>query len=178
MHQINKPIRKAIEDDLPPIDAHSSDDGEWDSNLDDDDEGDVLSDTTARDDSDEEMDYELAPRKHSEQGKDKAAGVQRLPIKLADGRIRETGRNQKQKEETSESESEESEHEELPPPRIREDVSTGARFGRAAVVDVIGTKSRKERIHLAKEQIGELCQSIVSDPENNVRCLLTLILCS
>lgn len=121
------------------------------------------------DDSDEEMDYELAPRNHPVE-KSKDAGVQRLPIKLANGLVQETGRTVAQKVEEPESDSE-SEAEEIPLPKIREDVATGARFGRAAVVDVIATKSRKLRIQLAKDQIGELCQSIVSDPENSVRLL-------
>ena len=50
-----------------------------------------------------------------------------------------------------------------------EDVSTGARFGRPAVVDVIGQRSRKARIQGAKEQIAGLCQEILGDPENSVR---------
>ena len=49
-----------------------------------------------------------------------------------------------------------------------EDVSTGARFGRPAVVDVIAQKSRKARIQGAKEQIAGLCQEILGDPENSV----------
>lgn len=157
-----------VEDDLPSVDSHSSDDEEWNSDLDKDEE---LSDSAPpSEDSDEEMDYELAPRNHPVE-KSKDAGVQRLPIKLANGHIQETGRIITQKVEESESESE-SEAEEIPAPRIREDVATGARFGRAAVVDVVATKSRKLRIQLAKDQIAELCQSIVSDPENSVRSIL------
>jgi nucleolar complex protein 3 len=37
-------------------------------------------------------------------------------------------------------------------------------------VDVVTTKSRKERIHAAKEQIASICQEIVGDPEDGVRC--------
>ena len=73
-----------------------------------------------------------------------------------------------------EEEEEESEEEEPEAPQDSfkvEDVSTGARFGRPAVVDVIMMKSRKARIQAAKEQIAGICQEIVSDPENSVRSI-------
>lgn len=52
-----------------------------------------------------------------------------------------------------------------------EDVSTGARFGRPAVIDIIGNKSRTARIQGAKDQIAGICQEIIADPENSVRFL-------
>jgi nucleolar complex protein 3 len=53
-----------------------------------------------------------------------------------------------------------------------EDVSTGARYGRPAVVDVVGIESREERIRSAKEQIASVCNGIIADPDNSVRVVL------
>jgi nucleolar complex protein 3 len=122
-------------------------------------------------DSDDEMPYETNPRirRPSWDIEDKPA-IKRLPIKLADGHIRQTGvrfsalhsaENERQQPEEKASQD---------PTRV-EDVSTGARFGRAAVVDVVGIQSKKERIQRAKEQIAGICQEILSDPENNVSCI-------
>lgn len=126
--------------------------------------------------SDEEMPYEAAPRKRRPSWEPESAevtGITRLPIKLADGRVqnstekvyipRETSGPQDSEEESDDIDDDE----ETSGPR-REDVSTGARFGRPAVVDVISNKSRKARISGAQEQIANICQEIVSDPENSV----------
>jgi nucleolar complex protein 3 len=64
------------------------------------------------------------------------------------------------------------ERKEVQPINRVDDVSTGARFGRAAVVDIIGTKDRDTRIAAAKEQIAGICQDILSDPEQGVRLAL------
>lgn len=113
------------------------------------------------------MPYELAPRKlkvAKEEGKNE---IPRLPIKLADGKIQRTGTKviATKDESEEESSSEEETFEPLPP---REDGSTGARFGRPAITAILQTKSRKQRISLAKDQIAGICQEILADPENSV----------
>lgn len=133
-----------------------------------------------KDDSDEEeMSYEAQPRKRHaswEPENDKDKGIERLPIKLADGRIQKSGGDNVVLDDGEESDPENEEEREdgqaaaEAAQRYRvEDVATGARFGRPAVVDVIGLKSRKARIQGAKEQIAGLCQEILGDPENSVR---------
>ena len=124
---------------------------------------------------DEEMPYETAPRKPNvawESDDEADKGIDRLPIKLADGRVQKSGSKVflTQDDETAGDESEEEDEAPLPEERYKvEDVSTGARFGRPAVADVILTKSRKVRIQAAKEQIAGICQEILADPENSVR---------
>lgn len=55
-------------------------------------------------------------------------------------------------------------------PEVRvEDITTGARFGRAAIADIISQPSRKRRVEAAKEQIADICQEILAEPENGVR---------
>ncbi|KAH8099477.1 nucleolar complex-associated protein 3 [Cristinia sonorae] len=200
LRQLDKPTRTRVEDDdLPSIDSGGDDDDDedaasWNSDIEDDDLS--IPDSDAADDhssvassskprrktkdasDDEEMSYEVAPRKRrpswdSDEEKDK--GISRLPIKLADGRVQTSSAKVylPKEEKQSESESEEEEDHEQPRP-IVEDVSTGARFGRPAVVDVIGNKSRKARLQLAKEQIASLCQEIISDPENSLGLLRRL----
>ena len=199
LHQLHKPVRKPVEDDLPSINSHSEDEDDWSSAVD---ELDGVSDEEAvsgsdEEDpsdaesssagakrkrrrkyagSDEEMPFETQPRKRRpswEPDSDKEKGIERLPIKLADGRVQKS--NNKvfldESEESGLDTGEESPDEEAiaaTHPKV-EDVSTGARFGRPAVVDVIGQKSRKARIQGAKEQIAGLCQEILGDPENSVR---------
>jgi nucleolar complex protein 3 len=118
--------------------------------------------------SDEEKEYETRPRKirkdHDERDKHLVA---RLPIKLPDGSLKPMG--QRRLERTSET----------PPPTpllprrtqpepVVDDVATGTRFGRLAVVDVIRIEPREARVHAAKEQLASICQDIVADPENAV----------
>jgi nucleolar complex protein 3 len=172
-------VRKTeVHDDLPSL---NSDDESWDSELPEDmsdvsgdevsnenDDDDAFS--NASDDSNEEMPYETAPRKQRVEP-DGPTEVQRLPIKLANGQLLKTGtktvstKSVAVSEESSEDEEEEEEEE---TERV-EDVATGARFGRPAVVDVLQTKSRRQRIEMAKEQIAGICQEIMADPENSVR---------
>jgi nucleolar complex protein 3 len=119
------------------------------------------------------MAYEAAPRKRrpswdSEEGH----AIPRLPIKLADGRIQKTSGQTLARTTTIDREDDggdESEDVESYESHRVEDVAIGARFGRPAVVDVIGNKSRKARIQGAKDQIAEICQEIVAEPENSVR---------
>lgn len=198
MHQLHKPARPKITDDLPSIDSGDEEsDDDWSSGVEI--EDDALSIPDSEDDnsdgsasssslsghlrrrkaagagSDAEMPYETQPRKRRpgwESDPEKNDGIERLPIKLADGRIQKTNAKvylpKEGKQEESEDENSD-EGRELSPPRLAiEDVSTGARFGRPAVIDVVGHKSRKTRVQLAKEQIASICQEIVSDPENSV----------
>ncbi len=117
------------------------------------------------------MPYEAAPRTSFRQSKKPA--VQRLPIKLIDGSIKQMGPGQHVEADTDESEDE---AEEKTPPLTTwkrvEDISTGARFGRASVVDVITKGSRKTRIQQAKDQIASICQDIVAEPEMSVRVFI------
>jgi nucleolar complex protein 3 len=120
------------------------------------------------------MDYEVAPRQHkfSERPDN---GIQRLPVKLPGGKVKFIG-SREGAGHTSDDTSEESDEErkEVHPIKPVDDVSTGARFGRAAVVDIIGMKDKVTRIAAAKEQIAGICQDILSDPENGVRLACVL----
>ncbi|PPQ78071.1 hypothetical protein CVT25_015605 [Psilocybe cyanescens] len=189
LHELNKPVRKAeVYDDLPSIDSHDEDEDSWDSNMEDkdsefsgdEDDYDLSLDdhTEQTGNSDEEMPYEINPRKRRREPT-KPTEIQRLPIKLADGKIQQTGvkavNPNSQLDVLSEPEESDSEEEEEETPHQRvEDVSTGARFGRPAVVDVLQTNSRKARVEMAKDQIAGICQEIVSDPENSLGLLRRL----
>ena len=189
--------RAAADDDLPSVNSHSDDEEVWSSDLREDpsdvdsglseddafgeDEQSNSSKTRFRTkraatDSDAEMSYEAVPRRRRSSWSDGEVVIDRLPIKLRDGKIKRTGPKlivQAQSEE----ESEEHPSEQLPEPEpTREDITTGARFGRLSVIDVISNPSKKLRIQLAKEQIANICQEIVADPENSVR-VLGLYLC-
>lgn len=173
LHEAEKPIRrKVVEDDLPPLDT--DDDAEsWSSGMDE------LSDVSEEVlDSDAEMPYESAPRKpNSAWEREEQTQIKRLPIKLADGKIKETGSKPvklKARELVEEEESSEDEQDEAPKITRVEDVSTGARFGRASVADVLNTKSRKAKVELAKDQIAGICQEILADPENSLGLLRRL----
>ncbi|KAH8117472.1 nucleolar complex-associated protein 3 [Phellopilus nigrolimitatus] len=196
LHQLSKPQQKASakDDGLPPIDSHSEDEGSWSSVIDEDDEDEILlssSDNEAssspaisrrlrpsRKDSDDEMSYEMLPRKRRKSwDSDEEQGISRLPIKLQNGKIEQTGGKvmlQVRVDEREESSNEEDYLVEDAKVLAVEDVSTGARFGRPAVVDVVSTKSRKARIQAAKEQIASICQDIVADPENSIGLLRRL----
>ncbi|KAF9532946.1 nucleolar complex-associated protein-domain-containing protein [Crepidotus variabilis] len=187
LHELTKPVRKASpEDDLPSMnsDTDEEDEYDWDSNID----GlssnashdlslPTDSESEASDDSRVEMPYELAARKRPvDWDTGKKIAVRGLPIKLADGKVKDTGVkvpvSQLSDSEEEES-SDESEAEAEAPSRV-EDVATGARFGRPAVVDVLQTKSRKQKVEMAKEQIAGICQEILSDPENSLGLLRRL----
>nr|VWO98758.1 Tubulin beta chain (Beta-tubulin) [Ganoderma boninense] len=194
LHQLHKPTRKPVEDDLPSINSGSEDEDEedWSSGI-----SNVESPTNSEDEDDmvsiaeyssagaqrkrrrkplqsddEELTFETQLRRRrpgwdSESESEK--GVERLPIKLADGRIQKSGSKVVLDESGLDTDAESADEniERAPEPRF-EDVSTGARFGRAAVADVIGLKSRKARIQSAKEQIAGICQEILGDPENSI----------
>ncbi|KAJ7452460.1 nucleolar complex-associated protein-domain-containing protein [Mycena galericulata] len=185
LHRLNKPVKKATAtDDLPSVDSHDEAEDDWDSEITSDEDS-TLSDGDSDNsissnnlDSDVEMPYETAPRKRRPSWESSAdQGIQGLPIKLADGRIQKTGTKVKQlpTSEDTDSESEDADENEDEQEYVRrEDVSTGARFGRPAVVDVVGNKSRAARIQGAKDQIASICQDIVADPENSLGLLRRL----
>ncbi|KAI0670464.1 nucleolar complex-associated protein 3 [Trametes maxima] len=206
LRQLNKPVRKPVEDDLPSLNSDDDEENDWSSNVsgledvstdEDASENEELSEaessTSAADkkrrrkrkeDSDEEeLPFEVQPRRRRpswEPDSDKEKGIERLPIKLADGRIQKSGDkvfldDEEESGPDSDEESEDGRGGAEAAQRSRvEDVSTGARFGRPAVVDVIGQKSRKARIQGAKEQIAGLCQEILGDPENSLGLLRRL----
>jgi len=180
---MTKPIRKQeVHDDLPPVNSDGEDDGSWGSEiesheLDDSEPDESLSDTNSAisDNSDDEMPYETAPHTRRDSPKSK---VQRLPIKLPDGRIKGIGTKViTPKAVVVHSEDEDSTNglESKPEPYKLEDVSTGARSGRFAIVDILQTKSRRHRIEIAKVQIAGICQDILADPENSVWCSLYIL---
>jgi nucleolar complex protein 3 len=190
---LSKPARapRRQDDDLPSIHSHSEDEGLWDSDIegyltpsesnddghDDDRASDALvpSDSSSSEPLEVEDVYERKARKPS--FKEEPKGAERLPVKLPNGKIKKRGflPVTEQSEESDDSEIEEAttamSHLETAPPR--EDISTGARFGRPAVTAVIGNKSRKARIQGAKEQLASICQDIIADPENNVGLFIT-----
>lgn len=158
------------EDDLPSIQSHSEDEQPWSSGIDSSDDEDSASNSAS--DSNLEMHYEKFPRNRGPSwSEEETEGVQRLPIKLPNGRVVEKGRRPVAPVLT-ESESESEGELVIKEDRKREDVSTAARFGRPAVVDVIKTSSRRDRIQAAKDQIASICQDIISDPENGVNDML------
>ena len=190
MRRLDKPTRRVpVDDDLPSVNSHTDDEEVWSSDIREDlsevdsglSEGDALGEDEqfetskpryrtkrAATDPDAEMSYEAAPRRRRPSWSDGEVVIDRLPIKLRDGKIKRTGPMlvvQAQSEEENEDHSPERWPE---PEPTREDITTGARFGRLSVIDVISNPSGKLRIQLAKEQIANICQEIVADPENSV----------
>lgn len=189
LRQLHKPVRKLRDDDLPSVDSHDEAEDSWSSGID---EPAQSPDMTASEeesseeeyagfdsDSDAEMPYERVPRKRDASlESDSHRRIPGLPIKLADGRIQATGKvtttavpSDDEDEDSEDTPSHGAFSEEAKPTK---DVSTGALFGRPAVVDVIGNKSRMARIQGAKEQIASCCQEIVADPENSLGLLRRL----
>ncbi len=124
--------------------------------------------------SDVDMPYELIPRKRrrssNEDDDNRIKKVMGLPIKLPNGTIQKSTKVSIMPDsEPSEDEEEEEDTKYQEPEVQSRDITTGARFGRAAVVDIISQPSRKRRIEAAKEQIAGICQDILAEPENGVR---------
>ncbi|KAK0210717.1 nucleolar complex-associated protein-domain-containing protein [Desarmillaria ectypa] len=171
LHQMNKPRRQKNDDDnLPVANSDVEDDGSWTSGIDDDSDVHQLSAS----DSDAEMPYEMAPRISQVFQEPKQKTVQRLPIKLTDGRVQELGIKSTIVDSEDDVEEEKVSLPVAQSSRKVDDVSTGARFGRAAIVDVITRPSRKARIEEAKNQIAGICQDIISDPESSLGLLRRL----
>ncbi|KAH7889728.1 nucleolar complex-associated protein-domain-containing protein [Phlebopus sp. FC_14] len=194
LHQFHKPIRRPKLDHLSSVDSHDEDEYSWSSGIDGSDDA-ISSDgasvfreqvssrdesPTANDsDSDVEMPYERIPRKRRASPHSEMRGqVPGLPIKLLDGRVQATG-----KMTAIPVPSDDDGDSELPvhfpsatsAEEIRvEGVATGARFGRPAVVDIVGNPSREARIQGAKEQIASICQEIIAEPEDSLGLLRRL----
>ena len=196
LHKLGKPARarRAQDDDLPSIHSHSEDENLWDSDIEgyltssqnnNDDDGDnrnrasdpsISSDASTSSEPLEVEDlYDHNARKPSLNEEPK--GAERLPVKLPNGKIKKRGflpvteRSEESDDEEIKAADTAMTHLGTVPPR--EDVSTGARFGRPAVTEVIGNKSRKARIQGAKEQIASICHDIIADSENSVSHSLT-----
>ena len=193
LHRFDRPVRRApVDDDLPSVNSHTDDEEVWSSDIggdssevdsglsedaaseedeppESDDSGHRPRAKRAGTNSDAEMSYEAAPRRRRPSWSEGESVVDRLPIKLLDGQIQRTGHRSVVKVQSEESEEENAPGGVLEPEPPREDITTGARFGRLSIFDVIGNKSKKLRIQLAKEQIAGICQEIVADPENSVR---------
>ncbi|KAJ7063270.1 nucleolar complex-associated protein-domain-containing protein [Mycena amicta] len=121
------------------------------------------------------MPYEAVPRRKPSWRAPVAQEIHHLPIKLADGRIQKTGVQLKQLSDSEDTDDEDEAVDQEPvEDGPREDVATGARFGRPSVVDVIANKSRTARIQGAKDQIASICQDIMADPENSLGLLRRL----
>lgn len=192
LHKLSKQPRvRSHNDELPSLDSHDENQGSSGYLMDDsnlnlsdngnrDDEDDLSSSMHHEANSDEEQPYE---RKLRTRGGDWDSAAEhtmpRLPIKFPDGRVVGTaGRIIPQVESGSESEDNIRPFPEEVETHVVEDVSTGARFGRPAVADVVGTSSKQTRIQMAKEQIAGICQDILADPESSVRvCLYCSIVC-
>jgi nucleolar complex protein 3 len=192
---LTKPARThADHDDLPSIASHDDDQELWDSDLgkdsglEDDPQGDsdLESDGSGSDglvSSDAEQTYERQPRpKNKLFDADIVQGSERLPVKLPDGTLRKRGHlpapAPEELSDSDPSDGDASSSAPRPDPHagsVVEDVSTGARFGRPAVVTIIGARSRKARIQGAKEQLAGICQEVLADPENSVSRLLSRI---
>lgn len=184
LHQLYKPTRaEGIKnDDLPSLNSSDEEysDMEWsqfDGPSSEESEGvpspeDNEGASEVESDSDVEMPYEQEPRKRRPSWDEidtRTKQIKGLPTKLPDGTIKKSAKIlvMSDSELSSDEESEEEFTPGVPETRV-EDVTTGARFGRAAVVDIIGKSSRRERIEAAKEQIATICQEILAEPENSV----------
>lgn len=183
LYQLHKPIRQPRVDDLPSVDSHDEDSESWSTDVERSD-AETKSDNALSDgqdfeeqlvelDSDTEMPYERVPRLPKVPEPQTRRNIRGLPIKLSDGRIQASEKVTVAPAQTDDDEDTEDpvrSQSSLPTvlPNV-EDVATGARFGRLAVVDVIGNRSYKARIQGAKDQIASICQEIISDPENSVR---------
>ncbi|KAF8333993.1 nucleolar complex-associated protein 3 [Cantharellus anzutake] len=188
-----RPPRLPRHDTLPSI--HSDDDGPWESDVQNNTDSDFGGATASfpdseagedashasnssdksstSEDDDLEQWYEVNRRPQLDSKMKEELGPERLPVKLADGTIQPRGHLPPPPPESDSESDDEMKGRMENLPRI-EDVATGARFGRPAVTSVIGTKSKKARIQLAKEQIASICQDIVSDPENSLGLLRRL----
>jgi nucleolar complex protein 3 len=198
LHRLDRPLRKAPgDDDLPSVDSHTDDEEVWSSDLREElsevDSGLSEDDLSPLDEpssssgpsrprrrraaagSDAEMSYEAVPRRRRSSWSEGDVVIDRLPIKHRDGKVERTGPKLVIREQFEEESDEDPPEQNLELEPAREDITTGARFGRLSVIDVISNPSRKLRIQVAKEQIASICQEIVADPENSVGVSLTCV---
>jgi nucleolar complex protein 3 len=170
LHKSSKPVQRRPTHAQTLTDTEDDDSGAMDGDIstDMDSSGSLPDDS----DSDEEKEYEMHPRKNRVHEKEEERNknlVARLPIKLPDGTVKRMGERRIENE--SDFPSSEGEQPEPQPHPIVDDVTTGARFGRMAVIDVLRIEPRDARVYAAKEQLASICQDIVADPETNVSSL-------
>lgn len=169
IHRLNKPTPKPLtHDDLPSTYSSSAENHDSEPEL-----LDVTQKSQASDSEDEDLERHYERTSHLLRRPPGRPVVERLPIKLADGRLIQTGvQDLPHAYDIEEEESElsgPSEAEQDGRSLNAEDRFTGTRFGRLAVFDVVSQGSRKRRIEVAKDQIASICQEIVVNPENSVR---------
>ncbi|KAK2466949.1 hypothetical protein APHAL10511_001207 [Amanita phalloides] len=124
--------------------------------------------------SNAEMPYERGPRKtRSSESPSGRRVIERLPIKLADGRLLKTGMKGLPSSQYIAKDVEQQDIQVTPICKV-EDISTAARLGHSSVLDVISETSRKRRIEHAKDQIASICQEIIADPEKSLGWLKRL----
>ncbi|KAF9426955.1 hypothetical protein BGZ94_005726, partial [Podila epigama] len=119
-------------------------------------------------DSDEEQDYELAPR-HAEGWSEK--GSTRLPIKLADGRIKEVKDDRVRPSEIKRQEEEEGEEEEeVADSDFAEEEEEEEEQKDDDIPKPEPEKKLPKKVLLAqkKEEMAAIAQTIIADPEANV----------
>jgi nucleolar complex protein 3 len=119
-------------------------------------------------DSDDEQDYEQAPRK-AEGWSEK--GSTRLPIKLADGRIKEVEDNRVRPSEKKDDDSEEEEVADSDFAEEDGDDQEGASMFEEEEEEEKPAKKLPKKVVLAqkKEEMATIAQTIIADPEANVR---------
>ncbi|KAG0209554.1 hypothetical protein BGX28_010252 [Mortierella sp. GBA30] len=118
-------------------------------------------------DSDEEQDYEQAPRR-AEGWQEK--GSTRLPIKLADGRIKEVADDRVRPSEMKDHEGEEEEEEVADSDFAEEDEVEEQEQEEEQIEEPQPEKKVSKKVQLAqkKEEMANIAQTIIADPEANV----------
>jgi nucleolar complex protein 3 len=169
IHRLNKPTPKPLaHDNLPSANSSSVESHDSEPEL-----FDVATKSQASDSEEEDLERHYERTSHLLGRPPERPVVERLPIKLADGRLIQTGVKDLPRaydiEEYETESSEPSEAEQDGRSLNAGDRFTGTRFGRLAVFDVVSQGSRKRRIEGAKDQIASICQEIVANPENSVR---------
>ncbi|KAF9582094.1 hypothetical protein BGW38_000649 [Lunasporangiospora selenospora] len=128
-------------------------------------------------DSDEEQDYEQAPRK-AEGWTEKVS--QRLPIKLADGRIQEVKDDRErpsQKRKADEDESGEESEDVVDSDFAEEDDDALGQESESVIEEPAQPEtkaSKKAQLTKKKEELAAMAQSVISNPEENVGMLRRL----
>ncbi|KAI8138282.1 nucleolar complex-associated protein-domain-containing protein [Fennellomyces sp. T-0311] len=167
------------EDDLPSINGDSGDDQDLLAAMSDDDIDDLLDDMSdveekeqpakkkrkQQAESDEEMDYELKPRKVTDEWTKKDYHS-RLPIKLPGGKITQVNPD------FSEEEKEQSEEEEIV--EEQEEDEEVDETEELVPEEPVRKLTKKEYLLSKKEELAELASSIQEDPDANIGKLKTL----
>jgi nucleolar complex protein 3 len=175
-------------DDLPSVESSDEDEASLSSNLEtssysESDDAATISSSNYHDsrrisndlNSDTEMPYEALPRRRRlSWDHDQNHRIPHLPIKLPNGLVQKVDNGASaMSSQTGDDLSDRDEKERLDfsgpqESTVVEDISTGTRFGRPPVIDIIGKTSRTARIREAREEIAFICQKIVAEPESSV----------